>query len=153
MNNEINYEIDNCITDLDTLKVLDKRAMKDLENNTHEIEQQEVLTIIREFIRLRNDYNKEKEKNRVSINSINDLMKECNQENKRCTELAIELDKEKEKNKELENADLTTIYMNGFYDGEKKWKDKINKKAKELNEKKFFKSEAYILQKLLEERN
>lgn len=26
---------------------------------------------------------------------------------------------------ELENADLTTVYMNGFYDGEKKWKDKI----------------------------
>lgn len=46
-------------------------------------------------------YNKEKEQNRVSINSINDLMKECNQENKRCAELAIELDKEKEKNKIL----------------------------------------------------
>ena len=37
--------------------------------------------------------------------------------------------KEKEKNKELENADLTTVYMNGFYDGEKKWKDKIKKRA------------------------
>lgn len=63
MSEEINYKIDNCITDLDTLICLDKRAIKDLENNTHEIEQQEVLTIIREFIRLRNDYNKEKEKN------------------------------------------------------------------------------------------
>ena len=36
--------------------------------------------------------------------------------------------KEKEKNKELENADLTTVYMNGFYDGEKTWKDKIKDK-------------------------
>ena len=31
----------------------------------------------------------------------------------------------REKVKELENADLTIVYMNGFYDGEKKWKDKI----------------------------
>lgn len=63
MNNKINYEIDNCTTDLDTLIALDKRAIRDLENNTHEIEQYEVLTIIREFIRLRNDYKQEKEKN------------------------------------------------------------------------------------------
>ena len=28
---------------------------------------------------------------------------------------------------ELENADLTTVYMNGFYDGEKKWKEHTNK--------------------------
>lgn len=70
MSNEINYEIDNCITDLDTLKVLDKRAIKNLENNAHKIEQQEVLTIIREFIRLRNDYNKEREKNKKYENKI-----------------------------------------------------------------------------------
>lgn len=36
--------------------------------------------------------------------------------------------------KELENADLTTVYMNGFYDGEKKWKDKIKEKIKEFRE-------------------
>lgn len=41
---------------------------------------------------------------------------------------------EKQKNKELENADLTTVYMNGFYNGEKKWKDKIKNKIKEINE-------------------
>lgn len=29
---------------------------------------------------------------------------------------------------ELENADLTIVYMNGFYDGEKKWKNKIREK-------------------------
>ena len=43
-----------------------------------------------------------------------------------------EMEQEKEKNKELENADLTTVYMNGFYDGEEKWKDKIKAKIKEL---------------------
>ena len=42
--------------------------------------------------------------------------------------------KEKEKNKELENADLTTVYMNGFYDGEKKWKDKIKQKINEIDD-------------------
>ena len=46
------------------------------------------------------------------------------------SKIYVDLDlynKEKEKNEELENADLTTVYMNGFYDGEKKWKDKIKK--------------------------
>lgn len=38
---------------------------------------------------------------------------------------------EKEKNKELENADLTTVYLDGVYDGEKKWKDKIRAKMQE----------------------
>lgn len=42
---------------------------------------------------------------------------------------------EKQKNKELENADLTTVYINGFYDGEKKWKDKINEKIADYTEK------------------
>ena len=36
--------------------------------------------------------------------------------------------KEKEKNKELENADLTTVYMSGFYDGEKMLENKIKAK-------------------------
>ena len=42
--------------------------------------------------------------------------------------------KEKQKNKELENADLTTVYMNGFYDGEKKWKNKIKEKTRYYQE-------------------
>lgn len=41
--------------------------------------------------------------------------------------------KEKEKNKKLENADLTNVYLSGFYDGEKKWKDKISGKIEELD--------------------
>ena len=35
---------------------------------------------------------------------------------------------------ELKNADLTTVYLNGFYDGEKKVKDKIKAKIEELKE-------------------
>ena len=30
--------------------------------------------------------------------------------------------------------DLTTVYMSGFYDGEKKWKDKIKEKIEKLKE-------------------
>lgn len=44
--------------------------------------------------------------------------------------------KEKEKNEELENADLTTVYMNGYYDGEKKWKDKIKEKIQQVKDSK-----------------
>lgn len=50
-------------------------------------------------------------------------------------ELKLILDlyqKEKQKNKELENADLTTVYTTGFFDWEQKWKDKIREKIKEL---------------------
>lgn len=53
--------------------------------------------------------------------------------NLHCLIEIIEEDEEKEKNKELENADLTTVYMNGFYDGEKKWKDKIREKIKKID--------------------
>ena len=48
--------ISGCIVNLDTLLALDKRACEDLKNNTHNIGQEEVLTIIREFIRCKNDY-------------------------------------------------------------------------------------------------
>ena len=36
--------------------------------------------------------------------------------------------------KELENADLTVVYLDGVYDGKKKWKDKIKEKIKDLKE-------------------
>ena len=45
----------NCCIDIETLISLDERAKEDLKNNTHNIQQQEVLTIIREFIRCKND--------------------------------------------------------------------------------------------------
>ena len=40
--------------------------------------------------------------------------------------------KQKEKVKELENADLTVVYMDGFYDGKKKIENKIKEKIEEL---------------------
>lgn len=73
---------------------------------------------------------------------------------------------EKEKNKELENTDLTTVYMNGFYDGEKKWKDKIKTEIEKfdcsgthvyIGTRSYGKSTraviALVLSELLEERN
>ena len=56
---EIDYTMTNHIIDLETLIALDKRAMEDIENNTHNIGQEEILTIIRECIRLKNDYDKQ----------------------------------------------------------------------------------------------
>ena len=44
----------------------------------------------------------------------------------------MDLEKEIE---ELKNADLTTVYLNGVYDGEKKVKDKIKAKIEEVNYK------------------
>lgn len=148
---EINYEIDNCITDLDTLIILDKRAMKDVENNTHEIEQQEVLTIIREFIRLRNDYNKEKKRNKKYfktlcnyedtleklIDKYSELynMSSIEEDTIYLRELITDLEKLFKKILNCEcknrNADLTSVYINGAYHGEKKCKDKIKDKIKE----------------------
>lgn len=59
---------------------------------------------------------------------------------------------------ELKNADLTIVYMDGFYDGQNKIKDKIKAKIEELaNEKeKYFEKqviehEINIIQSLLEE--
>lgn len=56
MNKEKLLKIDTCTTSMETLLGLDKRAKKDLKNNTHEIGQEEIITIIREFIRCKNDY-------------------------------------------------------------------------------------------------
>ena len=46
----------NCCTDIETLISLDKRVKEDLKNNTNNIQQHEILTIIREFIRCKNDF-------------------------------------------------------------------------------------------------
>ena len=58
---------------------------------------------------------------------------------------------------ELKNADLTTVYLNGFYDGEKKVKDKIKAKIdyllKQYDSENFINFEMFIkvLQSLLNE--
>lgn len=73
----------NCCVDFETLFALDKRAVEDLENNTHNIGQEEVLTIIREFIRCKNDfenliarYKELEEKNKNNSEWITNLSKE-----------------------------------------------------------------------------
>ena len=41
----------------------------------------------------------------------------------------------RDKIKELEEIDLTTVYIDGFYDGEKNWKDKIKEKIEKLEKR------------------
>ena len=45
------------------------------------------------------------------------------------------IEKQQKEIEELKNADLTTVYLNGFYDGEKKVKDKIKAKIEECENK------------------
>lgn len=56
-------------------------------------------------------------------------------------------EKEKEKNKEL---DLTTVYISGVYDGEKKWKDKIKAKIEEYKKQQKEEPDAYLCIKVLQ---
>ena len=44
------------------------------------------------------------------------------------------IEKQSKEIEELKNADLTTVYLNGVYDGEKKVKDKIKAKIEDLKE-------------------
>ena len=44
------------------------------------------------------------------------------------------IEKQQKEIEELKNADLTTVYLNGVYDGEKKVQDKIKAKIEELQE-------------------
>lgn len=55
--------------------------------------------------------------------------------------IADQRDLYKQKLDEIENADLSIVYMSGFYDGEKKWKDKIKAKIEEAEQKE---KKAYI---------
>jgi hypothetical protein len=54
-------------------------------------------------------------------NSIKTILNLIEKQQKEIEETHNKLDK-------LDNADLTLVYMNGFYDGENKWKDKIKEK-------------------------
>lgn len=47
-------------------------------------------------------------------------------------ELIERINELENKIEDLENGDLTTVYLSGFYDGEKKWKDKIKAKIEEV---------------------
>lgn len=52
------------------------------------------------------------------------------------------IEKQTKEIEELKNADLTTVYLNGVYDGEKKAKDKIKAKIDYLL--KYYDSENFI---------
>ena len=58
------------------------------------------------------------------------------------------IEKQSKEIEELKNADLTTVYLNGFYDGEKKVKDKIKAKIEEVKDGTF--DAKIVLQSLLE---
>ena len=45
------------------------------------------------------------------------------------------IEKQQKEIEELENADLTTVYLNGVYDGEKKVEDKIKAEIEEVDYK------------------
>lgn len=103
------------------------------------------LSIYKEAVQeLLNLYNKEKEKNFKRSDMI--------------FLLKAENTKLKDEVKALENADLTTVYMNGFYDGEKKWKNKIQKKIEEISgmneiadiEREIYNRMEYVIEILLE---
>ena len=113
--------------------------------------EKEILDIIKDFLQLK------------EIHSTDSMSKSFLSVYKEAIQGLLDLyNKEKEKNKELENTDLTTVYMDGFYDGEKKWKDKIREKLEQLKKDMTKREESLelfyrkrfcfeILQELLEE--
>ena len=88
---------------------------------------------------LLNLYNKEKEKNKEleEYKKISELTKIscCTAQNCEALNNAIreglenqKLREQLEQEKKANDIDLTIVYMNGFYDGEDKWKKKIKEK-------------------------
>lgn len=68
-----------------------------------------------EYIRsLESKLNKEKEKNKELVYSVNQLQKECNEENRRCMLLAVENQDLKEKNERLRKCHLQYEEMTGI---------------------------------------
>ena len=58
------------------------------------------------------------------------------------------IEKQSKEIEELKNADLTTVYLNGVYDGEKKVQDKIKAKIEEVKDGIY--DAKIVLQSLLE---
>ena len=76
----------------------------------------------------------EKDRNIELATTIDALMTDL-KEQKQLNEVHQKINGElRIKIKELENADLTVVYLDGVYDGKKKWKDKIKEKIKDLKE-------------------
>lgn len=60
------------------------------------------------------------------------------------------IEKQSKEIEELKNADLTTVYLNGVYDGEKKVKDKIKAKIEEYKKQQKEEPDAYLCIKVLQ---
>ena len=100
------------------------------------------------------------------IERINELEEEVKKEHENWKELlhfynqrVSDIIKLENKIEDLENGDLTTVYLSGFYDGEKKWKGKIKAKIEEIEEKLEYETNGWeseyeyckqVLQSLLE---
>ena len=67
-----------------------------------------------------------------SYKDLDDLEKAEKETEIRLLRQAIE--KQQKEIEELKNADLTTVYLNGVYDGEKKVQDKIKAEIEEIDE-------------------
>lgn len=79
--------------------------------------EEEIIKNVKEMIQW-SDHNTYK----MALQGLLDLYNKEKEKNK---ELETKFKIEFNKRREIEDLDLTTVYMNGFYDGEKKWKDKI----------------------------
>lgn len=138
----------NCCTDIETLISLDERAKEDLKNNTHNIQQHEVLTIIREFIRCKNDCSnliaenkelKEFKENieRIDKKQLDKLYKDAQKALKEYRETQNKVAKLEEENKELKEK---IKEINEEYNAEQKHementipKSKVKEILKELD--------------------
>lgn len=106
----------------------------------------------------------------MSEKELQDILDELNEVNiehlneealrlfKAIMKIADQRDLYKQKLDEIENTDLSIVYMSGFYDGEKKWKYKINSKIEEYEEilqssiiKEDYKKEVEHIIRVLEE--
>ena len=76
------------------------------------------------------------DKNKVDDGYIKAVLNACKEAKNLIEKQSKEIEELKEKNNKLmEELDLTTVYISGVYDGEKKVKDKIKAKIEEYEEK------------------
>ena len=84
-----------------------------------------------------------KEEPRLLYPDADEIYKKYYQQKARIKDLEEINEAHKKENGELreKEADLTTVYLSGVYDGEKKWKDKIKEKIEELNKEADYRTE------------
>ena len=76
------------------------------------------------------------DKNKVDDGYIKAVLNACKEAKNLIEKQSKEIEELKEKNNKLmEELDLTTVYISGVYDGEKKVEDKIKAKIEEYDDK------------------